>query len=225
LDLVARFGEETSQPRGFRDRINRMMELSGSRVLGWVAGVALAVAGVSGAAAQSDVHGRKWQPLPPTAHIVVTVVKSFNGKPLANAAVIFHAVRDGKNDGNLEVKTNEEGQAAIDVIEVGSHLTVQVIANGFATSATEMDVDGPAKELQVKMLRPRAQVSNYVDNDGKAAPEKPGIQEPAHAVSPAASPTAPVVPVWSPVDPTSPTAVPAPGSPSTAPAKPPVQRQ
>jgi hypothetical protein len=191
---------------------------------GWVAGLVIAVASVAVAGAQSDEHGRKWKPLPPTAHIVVTVLKGFNGKPLSNAAVIFHAVRDGKNDGNLEVKTNEEGQATIDVIEVGSHLTVQVIARGFATSANEIDVDGPAKELEVKMLRPRAQISNYVDNDGKAATEKPGIQEPAHEVKPGAAAPASAVPAGTPVDPTSPTAEPAPGKPappSTAPATPP----
>jgi hypothetical protein len=33
--------------------------------------------------------------MPPTAHIVVTVEKGFNGKPLMNAAVVFHAVRNG----------------------------------------------------------------------------------------------------------------------------------
>jgi hypothetical protein len=119
------------------------------------AGLAVAVAMVSSAGAQSDQHGRKWKPLPPTSHIVITVVKGFNGKPLQNAAVIFHAVRDGHNDGNLEVKTNEQGQASIDVIEIGSQVTVQVIADGFATSATDMNVDGPNKTLEIKLLRPR----------------------------------------------------------------------
>jgi len=152
-----------------------------------MAGLCFSVAG-----AQSETHARGWKPLPPTAHIVVTVVKGFNGKPLQNAAVVFHAVRNGKNDGNLEVKADEEGKAAIDVIEVGSHLTVQVIASGFATSATEMDVDGPTKALEVKMLRPRAQVSVYQDNDGKASQEKPGLQEPAHGTDP--KPAAPVTP-------------------------------
>jgi hypothetical protein len=184
------------------------------------AGSALAVAAlcgiVSAAGAQSEVHGRGWKPLPPTAHIVVTVLKGFNGKPLSNAAVVFHAVRNGKNDGNLEVKTDEEGKAAIDVIEIGSHLTVQVIANGFATSATDMEVDGPEKSLEVKLLRPRAQVSKYLDVDGKPATEKPGIQEPAHAVSP--SPAAPqTAPATPPVDPTKPTSVPAPSTPPAAP--------
>jgi hypothetical protein len=162
------------------------MKLSRQEVrLGWVLGAALATAGVAGA--QSDQHGRKYKPLPPTAHIVVTVLKGFNGKPLQNAAVVFHAVREGKNDGNLEVKTDSEGKATIDVIEMGSHLTVQVIATGYATSAQDFDVDAPTKELEVKLIRPRAQVSTYQDNDGKPAQVQPGVQEPPKPVIPPTS--------------------------------------
>jgi hypothetical protein len=150
------------------------------------ASLALALTAVAGA--QTEEHGRKWKPLPPTSHIVVTVLKGFNNKPLPNAAVVFHAVRDGRNDGNLEVKTDPEGKATIDVIEIGSHLTVQVIANGFATSATEMDVDSPNKELEVKLIRPRAQVSVYQDNNDKPAQVKPGIQEPPPPLPPPATP-------------------------------------
>lgn len=134
--------------------------------------------------AQSSGHGRKWKAMPPTSHIVVTVLKGFNGKPLPNAAVIFHALRNGRDDGNLEVKTDPEGKATIDVIEIGSQLTVQVIADGFATSAQSFEVDGPEKSLEVKLLRPRAQVSTYTDTDGKAAQVKPGVQEPAHMLPP-----------------------------------------
>jgi hypothetical protein len=152
--------------------------------LGWVLGAVLATTAIGVASAQSDIHGRKYKALPPTAHIVVTVLKSFNGKPLENAAVVFHAVREGKNDGNLEVKTDSEGKATIDVIEMGSHLTVQVIAPGFATSAQAFDVDAPTKELLVKLIRPRAQVSEFEDNDGKASQVKPGVQEPPKPVAP-----------------------------------------
>ena len=129
------------------------------------------------AAAQSDQHGRKFKPLPPTAHVVVTVEKGYNGKPLENAAVIFHAVRDGKEDANLEVKTDPDGKASIDLLEVGSHVTLQVIAGGFATWATDFDVTPEGKEVLVKLQRPRAQISTYVDNDGKAAQVTPGVQE------------------------------------------------
>lgn len=150
-----------------------------------VSTAALVTVFAAGAArAQADEHGRKFKPLPPTAHMVVTVEKGFNGKPLVNAAVVFHAVRDGKNDGNLEVKTDEDGKATIDVIELGSHVTVQVIASGYATYAQEMDIDTPSKELLVKMQRPVAQISKYVDNDGKPADVKPGVQEPAHPLPP-----------------------------------------
>jgi hypothetical protein len=154
------------------------------------------------AAAQSEQHGRKYKPMLPTAHIVVTVQKGFNKKPLASAAVVFHAVLNGHNDGNLEVKTDEDGKATIDVIEVGSHLSVQVIANGFATYAQELDIDTPNKELLVEMQRPRAQISNYQDNDGKASDIKPGVQEPPHPVRSKPSPATPVTP------PTASTAIP-----------------
>lgn len=140
------------------------------------------VAAVSVASAQRDEHGRKWKPLPPLAHIVVTVVKGFDGRPMPNVAVVFHATLNGRDSGNLEVKTDPEGKATIDVIEVGSNVNVQVIANGFATHAQNINVTGATKFLEVKMLRPREQVSQYEDNMGKAAVVRPGIQEPPHPV-------------------------------------------
>ena len=151
---------------------------------GGIASLAALLVLSSSLIAQSAGHGRKWKPLPPTAHIVVTVVKGFNGKPFPNAAVIFHAERNGRDDGNLEVKTDPEGKAAIDVIEIGSKVNVQVIADGFATYAHVLDVDGPNEELEVKLARPKAQVSTYSDIEGKTPQIKPGVQEPAHIIPP-----------------------------------------
>lgn len=127
--------------------------------------------------AAAQEHGRKWQPLPPTAPVTVTVIKGFNNKPFENAGVVFHAIRDGKSDGNLEVKTDPNGNAHIDLLEVGSHVLVQVIATGYATTATEFDLTAEGKQLTLKLERPKAQVSEYVDNDGKASQTKPGVQE------------------------------------------------
>ena len=134
---------------------------------------------------QDSQHGRKYKPPPPIAHIVVTVEKGFNSKPMINAAVIFRSSKDGKDNGNLEVKTDSEGRATMDLIEVGSHVTVQVIANGFATQAQEFDTTMEDKEILIKMQRPRAQVSDYVDNDGKPAQRPAGTQE--HVVAPPAT--------------------------------------
>ncbi|HEY4011230.1 MAG TPA: hypothetical protein VGM11_13835 [Acidobacteriaceae bacterium] len=150
--------------------------------------LAASIAGPSASAAPQE-HGRKWQPPPPTAPVVVTVVKAFNGKPFENAGVVFHAIRNGKSDGNLEVKTDPDGNAKIDLLEVGSHVLVQVIATGYATSATEFDLTPDGKQLLVKLSRPQAQVSNYVDNDGKASQTKPGVQE--RVIPPAAQTSTP----------------------------------
>lgn len=161
----------------------------GHRWMGIAAGLVLVSATAMGAMAQSIQHGRKWKPLPPTSHVVVTVVKKFNGKPIMNAAVVFHAVRDGRNDGNLEVKTNEDGEAVIDVIEIGSQVNVQVIANGFATAAQDINVTQPSTDLKIEMLRPRAQVSEYKDDDNQPAQVQPGLQE--HIVPKTATPASP----------------------------------
>ena len=136
-------------------------------------------------------HGRKYKAPPPTSHIEVTVLKKFNGKPISNAAVIFNSTLDGKEEGNLEVKTDPEGKATIDVIPTGSTVRVQVIATGFATYAEEYLVTEPTREISISMIHPQAQISSYQDNEGKAATSKPGVQEPARPTTPAAKPVTP----------------------------------
>jgi hypothetical protein len=124
-------------------------------------------------------RGRKYKPPPETSKIVVQVTKKFNGKPIRNAAVIFNPFdKDGKDIGNLEVKTDPEGKATIDIIPTGSRVQVQVIANGFATYAQEYQIDKPEHEIAIAMTRPQEQVSSYEDNSGKESSRKPGVQEP-----------------------------------------------
>jgi hypothetical protein len=136
-------------------------------------------------------HGRKYKAPPATSHIEVTVLKKFNGKPNSNAAVIFDATLDGKDQGNLEVKTDPEGKATIDVIPTGSTVRVQVIATGFATYAEDYQVAEPNRAITVSMIHPQEQLSSYQDNQGKAATRKPGVQEPVRPTKPAAKPAAP----------------------------------
>jgi Carboxypeptidase regulatory-like domain len=139
---------------------------------------------------QTEHHGRKYKPLAPAATVTVMVQRASNGKPIDNASVVFRASKQGKEQGSLEVKTNEEGKAKIDIIEVGSHVEVQVIADGFATNATDFDVTSDEKSVVLKMEKPRAQVSAYEDNDGKAASRQPGVQEPRPMVVPKKTPPA-----------------------------------
>ena len=137
--------------------------------------------GESNGNAQSkfERHGRKYKAPPQTSEIEVTVVKGFNQKPIEKAAVIFHPVdADGKDEGFLEMKTDPDGKAKIDVIPVGSSLRVQVIAPGFATYAEDYKIIEPQRQIMISMQRPQEQVSTYVDQTGKASSIKPGVQEP-----------------------------------------------
>ncbi len=133
------------------------------------------------ASASFAQRGRKYKPPPDTSHIEVMVTKKSNGKPVSNAAVIFRSTLDGREEGNLEVKTDPEGKATIDIIPTGSTVRVQVIADGFATFAEEYLVKEPSRTIPVEMLRPREQISAYQDNTGKVSERKAGVQEPAKA--------------------------------------------
>lgn len=152
-------------------------------------------------------RGRKYKAPPATSHIEVTVLKKFNGKPIMNAAVVFNSIMDGKDEGNLEVKTDPDGKATIDVIPTGSTVRVQVIAPGFATFAEEYQVNDPTKEISIAMVRPKEQVSSYVNNDGKDASRKAGVQEPIRPTTPAAKP-APSTPPATPQQPATPNSTP-----------------
>ena len=143
--------------------------------------LSLVVIGAAPASAQdTGYRGRKYKAPPAVSHIEVEVLKGYNGKPVVNAAVIFHEVKDGRDEGNLEVKTNDDGKASIDVIAIGSAVDVQVIADGFATFAQQYQIAEPKRDIQVKMLRPQAQISTYADHHGEASTRPAGVQEPNH---------------------------------------------
>jgi hypothetical protein len=125
-----------------------------------------------------EQHGRKYKAPPDTSRIEVMVIKDFNKKPIDGAHVVFHPVKDGKDEGNLELKTHPDGKAVIDVIPTGSSVRIQVIADGFATFAEDYQVNEADRKIVIAMIRPREQVSTYTDNQGKASQRSPGVQEP-----------------------------------------------
>lgn len=104
---------------------------------------------------------RKYKTPPPSSHIEVTVTKAFNGKPIENAAVIFHPIQGDKDKGGLELKTNEDGKAIIDVIPIGDTVRLQVIANGYQTYGQDYKIDKSAMTMDIKLKRPGSQYSTY----------------------------------------------------------------
>lgn len=165
----------------------RLLPFASSSLSACVVAV-VAVCSISLASAQQERHGRGYKPPPPTATVVVTVHKAANEKPMANASVIFRAMRNDETTANLEMKTDPDGHASLDLLEVGSHVTVQVIAGGFATYASDFDLTPDGKQVLVRMQRPRAQVSVYGQDTDRPAELTPGVQE--HQVK-GAQPAAP----------------------------------
>lgn len=108
---------------------------------------------------------RKFTPPPPVAKITVTVTQAFNGKPIPNAGVVFHPInKKGKDKGGMELKTDENGKATLDLIPIGDRLLLQVIANGFQTFGNVYEIDGKTKEIAIKLRYPAQQYSIYRHN-------------------------------------------------------------
>jgi len=120
--------------------------------------------------ANADSRGRKYQPPPPTSAITVTILRSTNGKPIPDAAVIFHPIKDGKDSGALELKSNDDGVVKIDVIPIGDTVRLQVIADGWQTYGQDYDIKTNKKTITVKMKRPGSQYTIYDDNANPVPP-------------------------------------------------------
>ncbi len=116
------------------------------------------------AAAQDSNRGRKYQAPPPSATIRVTVLRDSDGKPLENVAVIFHPIEGERDKGGMEVKTNEDGKALIDVIPIGDTVRMQIFASGYQTYGEDYKVDKAEIAKEVRMKRPGAQYSTYKNN-------------------------------------------------------------
>jgi 5-hydroxyisourate hydrolase-like protein (transthyretin family) len=144
--------------RGFSVKIGNMSRTYVRRC--WPLLAVVLVCGLT-AHAQEQGRGRKYKPPPPTCKITVTVLKASNGKPLENASVVFHPLKNGKDEGNMELKTNEDGKVTIDVIPVGDGLRLQVLATGYQTYGNDYELPADTKDIEVKLSRPQRQYSIY----------------------------------------------------------------
>jgi hypothetical protein len=176
--------------------IGIMNQLFRVRLIAFVAVLGLVVIPLA-AGEQDDApkRGRKYKAPPPTARIEVTVLRDVNGKPIENAAVVFHPMQGEKDTGNMELKTNEDGKTIIDVLPIGDTVRLQIIAKGFQTYGEDYKVDKPEMAIEIKMKRPGEQYSVYKNHDGTVATGKSSDgaspAQPAPESAPATTPAQP----------------------------------
>jgi len=149
------------------------------RLIALVAISCLAVGTLAAGGQDAPKRGRKYKAPPPAARIEVTVLRDVNGKPIENAAVVFHPMEGEKDTGNMELKTNEDGKTIIDVLQLGSTVRMQIIAKGFQTYGEDYKVDKPEMAIEIKMKRPGAQYSVYKNQDGTVDTGKSSDATPA----------------------------------------------
>lgn len=152
-----------------------------------VASLGLILSSLAAGAEQNNLRrGRKYKTPPPTARIEVTVVRYDDSKPIVNAAVIFQPMEGERDKGNMELKTNEDGKAIIDVLPIGDTVRLQIIAHGYQTFGDDYKIDKSQLAISIRMKRPGAQYSIY-----KKHPEASEGGKSSDAPKPANPPAAP----------------------------------
>lgn len=127
--------------------------------LGTIAAVGFSCA--LGAQAQESGRGRKYKPPPPVSHLVVTVTRAKNNQPIEDAAVIFHTIHQGKDQGNMELKTDEHGKATLNLIPIGDQVQLQVFKMGFQTYGENFVNTDSSRDINVHLKPPKGQYSIY----------------------------------------------------------------
>jgi hypothetical protein len=132
----------------------------------------LVIGSLSLTAQSTDKRGRKYKAPPETARVEVTILRDSSGKPIENAAVVFHPMQGEKDKGNMELKTNEDGKTVIDVLPIGDTVRMQVIAKGFQTYGGDYKIDKAEMAIEIKLKRPGEQYSIYKNHDQAAGSGK-----------------------------------------------------
>lgn len=156
--------------RGIRlVRMEAMFRRSLFRFSVVLAGLGLAACSMHSAAQDKDSErGRNYKAPPPSARIEVSVVRDASGKPIEDAAVVFHPMEGERDRGGMELKTNEDGKTVIDVIPIGDTVRVQVIARGFQTYGQDYKVNKAEMSMEIRLKRPAEQYSIYKTKDDTA---------------------------------------------------------
>jgi hypothetical protein len=144
-----------------------------------VAVTGLALSSLTAGAQDTDKRGRKYKAPLPTARIEVTILRDTNGKPIENAAVVFHPMQGEKDKGNMELKTNEDGKTIIDVLPIGDVVRLQVIAKGFQTYGEDYKIEKAEMAIEIKLKRPGEQYSIYKKHDEAADAAAPSSTSPS----------------------------------------------
>ncbi len=151
-----------------------MYRRSSLRVAVFFAAIALTFCTLyAGAQDDNPRKPRKIKVPPPSSRIEVSVIRDTDGKPVEHAAVIFHPILGDRDNGVLELKTNEDGKAMVDVIPIGDTVRLQIIAKGFRTYGGDFKVDRPEISMEIRLKRPGGQYSIYGKN-GNAAKSDSG---------------------------------------------------
>ena len=82
---------------------------------------------------------------------VRVMVRDTTGMPVRDAKVVMHVMKRGTDQGELEVRTDQDGRVEQDIIPIGNLVHLEILAPGYQAYRTDYQVNALVKNLVVRL--------------------------------------------------------------------------
>ena len=109
------------------------------------------------------------------------MVRDNAGSPIRDAKVVMHVMKRGADQGELEVRTDQDGKVEQDIIPIGNLVKLEIQAPGFQAYSTDYQVNALVKNLVVRLKQQPVLQAAVADRPEEVAKNAPPAQPASHA--------------------------------------------
>jgi 5-hydroxyisourate hydrolase-like protein (transthyretin family) len=99
----------------------------------------------------STASAQRTSPLLLDTSEVRVMVRDTTGLPVRDAKVVMHVMKRGTDQGELEVRTDQDGRVEQDIIPIGNLVHLEILAPGYQAYRTDYQVNALVKNLVVRL--------------------------------------------------------------------------
>ena len=110
---------------------------------------------------------------------VRVMVRDTTGLPVRDAKVVMHVMKRGTDQGEMEVRTDQDGKVEQDIIPIGNLVRLEIMAPGYQAYSTDYQVNALVKNLVVRLKQQPVLQSAVVERPQElatnSAPGQPAV--------------------------------------------------
>ena len=109
------------------------------------------------------------QPLLLDTSEVRVMVRDTTGLPVRDARVVMHVMKRGADQGDMEVRTDQDGKVEQDIIPIGNTVHLEIMAPGYQAYRTDYQVNALVKNLVIRLKQQPVLESAVVEQTREVA--------------------------------------------------------